>query len=87
MLPTVRVAIFDEAHQLNETGVQFLGRQLGTGQLIDFTRDLLPAGLQFVSSDGTTAGYALVEATPERLTFTERGIVGPALTDTITITR
>ena len=39
LLPTVRVAIFDEAHQLNETGVQFLGRQLGTAQLIDFTRD------------------------------------------------
>jgi ATP-dependent DNA helicase DinG len=27
--------------------VQFLGRQLGTGQLLDFTRDLLGAGLQF----------------------------------------
>jgi ATP-dependent DNA helicase DinG len=46
LLPSVRVAIFDEAHQLNETGVQFLGRQLGTGQLLDFTRDLLAAGLQ-----------------------------------------
>lgn len=46
LLPTVRVAIFDEAHQLNETGVQFLGRQLGTGQLLDFARDLLAAGLQ-----------------------------------------
>lgn len=46
LLPTVRVAIFDEAHQLNETGVQFLGRQLGTGQLLDFARDVLAAGLQ-----------------------------------------
>jgi ATP-dependent DNA helicase DinG len=46
LLPTVRVAIFDEAHQLNETGVQFLGRQLGTGQVLDFARDLLGAGLQ-----------------------------------------
>ncbi|TFZ00730.1 ATP-dependent DNA helicase [Ramlibacter henchirensis] len=46
LLPTVRVAVFDEAHQLNETGVQFLGAQLGTGQLLDFTRDLLAAGLQ-----------------------------------------
>jgi len=46
LLPSVRVAIFDEAHQLNETGVQFLGAQLGTGQLLDFTRDLLGAGLQ-----------------------------------------
>jgi ATP-dependent DNA helicase DinG len=46
LLPTVRVAIFDEAHQLNETGVQFLGLQLGTGQLLDFARDMLGAGLQ-----------------------------------------
>lgn len=46
LLPTVRVAIFDEAHQLNETGIQFLGQQLATGQLLDFARDLLAAGVQ-----------------------------------------
>ena len=46
LLPSVRVAIFDEAHQLNEIGVQFLGLQLGTGQLIDFGRDALGTGLQ-----------------------------------------
>lgn len=46
LLPTVRIAIFDEAHQLNETGVQFLGQNLSTGQLLDFCRDLLAAGLQ-----------------------------------------
>ena len=47
LLPTVRVAVFDEAHQLNETGVQFLGQQLSTGQLLDFARDMLAAGLQW----------------------------------------
>jgi ATP-dependent DNA helicase DinG len=46
LLPTVRIAIFDEAHQLNETGVQFLGTALGSAHLIDFARDLLGAGLQ-----------------------------------------
>ncbi len=46
LLPTVRVVVFDEAHQLNETGVQFLGAQLGTGQALDFARDMLAAGLQ-----------------------------------------
>ncbi len=46
LLPTVRIVIFDEAHQLNETGVQFLGQQLSTGQLLDFARDTLAAGLQ-----------------------------------------
>jgi ATP-dependent DNA helicase DinG len=46
LLPSVRIAIFDEAHQLNETGVQFLGSNLTTGQLLDFARDMLAAGLQ-----------------------------------------
>lgn len=46
LLPSVRTVIFDEAHQLNETGVQFLGRQLSTAQVLDFARDLLACGLQ-----------------------------------------
>jgi len=45
LLPSVEVAIFDEAHQLAEAGVQFLGTMLGTAQLIDFSRDLLAIGL------------------------------------------
>lgn len=45
LLPSVRVVIFDEAHQLNATGVQFLGTQLGTGQLLDYARDLQAAGV------------------------------------------
>jgi ATP-dependent DNA helicase DinG len=46
LLPTVETVIFDEAHQLNETGVQFLGRQLATAQVLDLGRDLLATGLQ-----------------------------------------
>jgi ATP-dependent DNA helicase DinG len=46
LLPTVRSVVFDEAHQINETGVQFLGQHLSTGQLLDFARDLLACGLQ-----------------------------------------
>lgn len=46
LLPSVRVAIFDEAHQLNEIGVQFLGAHLSTSQLLDLCRDLLATGLQ-----------------------------------------
>ena len=46
LLPSVEVALFDEAHQLTEAGVQFLGITLGTAQVIDFARDLLGAGLQ-----------------------------------------
>lgn len=40
LLPSVHAVVFDEAHQLNEIGVQFLGRQWGTGQLSSFARDL-----------------------------------------------
>ena len=46
LLPSVEVALFDEAHQLTEAGVQFLGTTLGTAQVIDFARDLLGIGLQ-----------------------------------------
>ncbi|WP_434064019.1 ATP-dependent DNA helicase [Roseateles violae] len=45
LLPSVELAVFDEAHQLAEAGVQFLGRMLGTAQLIDFGRDVLGLGL------------------------------------------
>ncbi|MBP6901842.1 MAG: ATP-dependent DNA helicase [Burkholderiaceae bacterium] len=45
LLPTVDAAVFDEAHQLVETGLQFLGDLLSSAQVIDFARDLLAAGL------------------------------------------
>ncbi|MDP3227416.1 MAG: ATP-dependent DNA helicase [Acidovorax sp.] len=62
LLPTVRVVVFDEAHQINETGVQFLGMQLSTGQLIDFSRDLLAVGLQHARGLADWSGLAsLVE--------------------------
>ncbi|MET0383060.1 MAG: ATP-dependent DNA helicase, partial [Burkholderiaceae bacterium] len=46
LLPSVDVAVFDEAHQMVDTGVQFLGQTLATGQAIDLARDLVGAGLQ-----------------------------------------
>ncbi|MEO8154176.1 MAG: ATP-dependent DNA helicase [Rhizobacter sp.] len=46
LLPSVEVAVFDEAHQLAEAGVQFLGTTLGSAQVIDFSRDMLGVGLQ-----------------------------------------
>lgn len=45
LLPTVDTVVFDEAHQIVETGVQFLGHHLGSAQLLDFARDMLAAGL------------------------------------------
>ena len=46
LLPTVRVTVFDEAHQLNEIGVNFLGQDLSTVQLLELSRDVLATGLQ-----------------------------------------
>lgn len=75
LLPTVRVVIFDEAHQLNETGVQFLGQQVGTGQVLDFTRDMLGAGLQFAR--GLVDWQQLAAAT-ERAARDLRLVIGRA---------
>ena len=46
LLPSVQIAIFDEAHQLNEIGVQFFGVNVTTGQILDLARDILASGLQ-----------------------------------------
>jgi ATP-dependent DNA helicase DinG len=40
LLPSVTTVVFDEAHQLNEIGAQFLGQVVTTAQLVDFGRDL-----------------------------------------------
>ncbi|MBK6592972.1 MAG: ATP-dependent DNA helicase [Burkholderiales bacterium] len=40
LLPTVQCVVFDEAHQLNDIGVQFMGRQLSAAQLERYARDL-----------------------------------------------
>jgi ATP-dependent DNA helicase DinG len=45
LLPTVNAVVFDEAHQLNEIGIQFLGTQISTGQLQGWARDVVTAGL------------------------------------------
>ncbi|MDO5288247.1 MAG: ATP-dependent DNA helicase [Pseudomonadota bacterium] len=58
LLPSARVVVFDEAHQLNETGIQFLGQQLATGQLLDLARDMLAAGLQHARGLADWAGLS-----------------------------
>jgi len=45
LLPTTEALIFDEAHQLPEVATQFFGTAVSTRRLIDFSRDLLRAGL------------------------------------------
>ena len=45
LLPTVQAVVFDEAHQVNAIGTEFLGTQLSTGQLLAWSRDLVTLGL------------------------------------------
>lgn len=47
LLPTADTIVLDEAHQLAEIGVQFMGARVGTAQVIDLSRDLLACGMQF----------------------------------------
>ncbi|MBU3738751.1 MAG: ATP-dependent DNA helicase [Rhodoferax sp.] len=44
LLPAAGVIIFDEAHQMNETGVQFLGKRLRSTALMELGRDLVAEG-------------------------------------------
>ena len=46
LLPSVHTVIFDEAHQLNDIGTQFLGQQLSTSHVLDLCRDMLATGMQ-----------------------------------------
>ena len=41
LLPSAGLVVIDEAHQLNETGIQFAGWALGTRQLQGFIKDVL----------------------------------------------
>lgn len=61
LLPSVRYVVFDEAHQLNDIGVQFLGRQFSSGQLQALARDLIEHGPQLAQacSDWRTMVEAL----------------------------
>lgn len=44
LLPSAGVVVVDEAHQLNDTGVQFAGLSLSGQQLTGYARDVLRAG-------------------------------------------
>ena len=79
LLPTVRIAIFDEAHQLNETGVQFLGKNITTGQLLDFCRDMLGVGLQLARG---LVDWQTIAAGTERAARELRLCVGKAFPGT-----
>ncbi|MDZ7936943.1 MAG: ATP-dependent DNA helicase [Rhodoferax sp.] len=59
LLPTVHAVVFDEAHQLNEIGIQFLGTQISTGQLLGWARDVVTAGLDLARGLGAWSELAM----------------------------
>ena len=75
LLPTVHATVFDEAHQLNEIGVHFLGQQLSGTQLIDLARDALGAGLTLARG---LADWQALAAGLDRATRDWRLVVGPS---------
>lgn len=75
LLPTVRVTVFDEAHQLCQTGVQFLGQELSSQRLLEFKRDLEVCGLQWARG---LADWSALAQTLETATRDWRLILGPA---------
>ncbi|MES2887418.1 MAG: ATP-dependent DNA helicase, partial [Pseudomonadota bacterium] len=74
LLPSVEVAIFDEAHQLTEAGIQFLGDNLGSAQLVDFNRDVLRLGLG--QAKGLRAWTDLVAACERAIQHWRLGCAG-----------
>lgn len=47
LLPSAEVVVFDEAHQLNDTGIPFLGHTVGAGELRELARDIAQHGPQW----------------------------------------
>lgn len=74
LLPTVDVLVFDEAHQLPEAGVQFLGSVLSSAALQDLARDVIAAGLQHARG---LADWSSVAAALDKASRDWRLAVGP----------
>lgn len=77
LLPSVKAVIFDEAHRLNEIGVQFLGQQVTTSQLDNFSTSVAEAAEQMAR--GFADWNALLEQLQgciQRLRYADRGYSG-----------
>ncbi|WP_439587618.1 ATP-dependent DNA helicase [Hydrogenophaga sp.] len=59
LLPTGGVVILDEAHQLNDTGIGFMGQSIGSGPLRELAHDLAVQGPQWARGQRPWAHLAL----------------------------
>ena len=67
LLPAVEVVVFDEAHQILDTGLQFVATSIGTLAVTDLSRDLRVAGLAHARGlqDWLTCSQSLDQAVRE----------------------
>lgn len=67
LLPAVEVVVFDEAHQILDTGLQFVATSIGTLSILDLGRDLRAAGLAHAKGlqDWLVCGQGLEHAVRE----------------------
>lgn len=59
LLPLAEAVVFDEAHQLNDTAVGFLGRRVGSGIWSELARDLVSATRRHAAGLRPWASWAL----------------------------
>lgn len=59
LLPRAEVVVFDEAHQLNDAGIQFLGQSIGSSLLRDLAREVTAQGGQWARGMRPWAHLAL----------------------------
>ena len=59
LLPSPELVVFDEAHRLNDTGIAFLGRSLGSRQLREIAQDLAVHGPKWARGQRPWAHLAL----------------------------
>ena len=79
LLPTVDAVVFDEAHQLVDAGLQFLGVVLGSGQVSDLARDVLATGYEHARGLGPWQELsASLELAAQGLRFAASGADGSA---------
>jgi len=76
LLPTADALIFDEAHQLPEVATQFFGSAVSSRRLLDFSRDMLRAGLSEARDAADWTGLSREIEQAVRVLRLEAGLPG-----------
>ena len=81
ILPSVDAVVFDEAHQLTDTGLHFLGTTLSTAQVTDLARDLIRLGMSKARGlrEWADLGHSLEESARKLRLVCSEGTSGAAM--------